>query len=123
MSYETVKLTNKKGKMYHIGLSEGEIAPNVLLPGDPGRCAEIAQCFDESHFVASHREYTTYTGTFKGINTSVMSTGMGCPSVAIGIEELKHLGCKNLIRVGTCGGWAYNIKPCTIASLVRWLVS
>lgn len=114
MAYETVKLINKKGKMYHVGMSEGEIARNVLLPGDPGRCAEMARCFDEAHFVACHREYTTYSGTFKGVDTAVMSTGMGCPSVAIGIEELKHLGCKNLIRVGTCGGWAYDIKPGSI---------
>ncbi len=114
MSYETLKLTNKQGKMYHIGMGDGEIARNVLLPGDPGRCEIIAKCFDESKFVATHREYTTYTGTYQGTDVAVMSTGMGCPSVAIGIEELKHLNCKNLIRVGTCGGWGYNIKPGTI---------
>jgi DeoD family purine-nucleoside phosphorylase len=29
---------------------------------------------------------------------------MGCPSAAIVIEELVQLGCKKLMRVGTCGG-------------------
>jgi DeoD family purine-nucleoside phosphorylase len=29
---------------------------------------------------------------------------MGCPSAAIVIEELVMLGCKRLLRVGTCGG-------------------
>lgn len=114
MPYETLKLKDKQGRMYHVGMAEGEIARNVLLPGDPGRCAPMSECFDEAHFVAQHREYTTYTGKYKNAEVAVMSTGMGCPSVAIGIEELKHLGCKNLIRVGTCGGWAYDIKPGTI---------
>jgi Uridine phosphorylase len=114
MSYTTNKLTNKEGKMYHIGLGDGEIAPNVLLPGDPGRCETIAKCFDEAVYLTSHREYLSYNGKYKDVPVAVMSTGMGCPSVAIGIEELKHLDCKNLIRVGTCGGWGYDIKPGSI---------
>ena len=45
-----------------------------------------------------------YTGTFNGKPVSVQSTGMGCPSAAIVIEELIQLGVKRLLRVGTCGG-------------------
>ena len=45
-----------------------------------------------------------YTGTFEGKPVSVQSSGMGCPSAAIVIEELVQLGVKKIMRVGTCGG-------------------
>lgn len=50
-------------KQYHIKLSSEDIGKYVILPGDPGRCKEIAKYFDEPKFVTSNREYTTYTGT------------------------------------------------------------
>ena len=43
-------------------------------------------------------------GTFEGKPVSVQSSGMGCPSAAIVIEELVQLGVKKIMRVGTCGG-------------------
>lgn len=89
--------------MYHINMKKGDVGRYVLLPGDPGRCELIAQSFDDHHFVTAHREYTTYTGTLLGEKVSVMSTGIGCPSTAIGIEELRLLGADTLIRVGTTG--------------------
>ena len=52
----------------------------------------------------SERGMLGYTGTFGGKPVSVQSTGMGCPSAAIVIEELTQLGVKKLMRVGTCGG-------------------
>jgi DeoD family purine-nucleoside phosphorylase len=45
-----------------------------------------------------------FRGTWEGKPVSVQATGMGCPSAAIVIEELVMLGCKKLLRVGTCGG-------------------
>ena len=45
-----------------------------------------------------------FTGTFEGQPISVQSSGMGCPSAAIVIEELVQLGVKRIVRVGTCGG-------------------
>ena len=45
-----------------------------------------------------------FRGTWEGKPVSVQATGMGCPSAAIVIEELVMLGCKRLLRVGTCGG-------------------
>ena len=76
----------------------------VLLPGDPGRVPIIASYFDESWEVAENREYVTYTGYVDGIKVSVTSTGIGCPSATIAVEELSNIGAEVFIRVGTCGG-------------------
>ena len=46
-----------------------------------------------------------YTGTYKGSPVSIQATGMGCPSAAIVTEELIQLGARNLLRIGTCGGY------------------
>jgi len=90
-------------KMHHINMKQGDVGRYVLLPGDPGRSEIIAQAFDTCEFVTSNREYTTYTGTVSGEKVSVMSTGIGCPSASIGIEELRLLGADTFIRVGTSG--------------------
>jgi len=90
-------------KMHHINMKQGDVGRYVLLPGDPGRSEIIAQAFDTCEFVTSNREYTTYTGTVSGEKVSVMSTGIGCPSTSIGIEELRLLGADTFIRVGTSG--------------------
>jgi len=76
----------------------------VLLPGDPGRCSFIAEHFDHAEKMAQTREYTTFTGYLLGEKVSVMSTGIGCPSTAIGVEELAAIGADTFIRVGTSGG-------------------
>lgn len=93
-----------EGKQMHIALQKGDIGRYVILPGDPGRCERIAQYFDDPHFVASNREFTTYTGTLLGEKVSVCSTGIGGPSTAIAVEELVECGADTLIRLGTCGG-------------------
>src|SRR5262249_1901700 len=51
-----------------------------------------------------------YTGTFRGKRVSVQSSGMGCPSAAIVIEELVQLGVERIVRVGTCGGLQADMK-------------
>lgn len=91
------------GLQYHLQLREGDVGRYVLLPGDPGRCEPIAALFDDAAFVASNREYTTWTGTLDGEKVSVVSTGIGCPSSAIALEELIKIGADTFIRVGTSG--------------------
>ncbi|MDO7881618.1 nucleoside phosphorylase [Antiquaquibacter soli] len=91
------------GVQYHLQLRPGDVGRYVLLPGDPGRCEPIAALFDSPAHVASHREYTTWTGTLDGEKVSVVSTGIGCPSAAIAVEELLRLGADTFIRVGTSG--------------------
>jgi uridine phosphorylase len=97
-------------KMYHIQLEPGEVGRYVLLPGDPGRCKFIAEYFDRPEKVAQNREYTTYTGYLLGEKVSVMSTGIGCPSTAIGVEELAAIGADTFIRVGTSGGMQQQVQ-------------
>jgi uridine phosphorylase len=98
------------GIMHHIQLKQGEVGRYVLLPGDPGRCSFIAKHLDHPEKIAQNREYTTYTGYLLGEKVSVMSTGIGCPSTAIGVEELAALGTDTFIRVGTSGGMQQHIQ-------------
>ena len=94
----------KRNVMYHINLAQGDVGEYVILPGDPGRCEQIARCFDAPRFVASNREYITWTGYLDGTKVSVVSTGIGGPSAAIAMEELHQIGAHTFIRIGTCGG-------------------
>ncbi|UCF09318.1 MAG: purine-nucleoside phosphorylase, partial [Candidatus Bipolaricaulota bacterium] len=90
----------------HIGAKSGEIAPTVLLPGDPRRAKHFAEtlledavCFNEV------RGMLGFTGNHEGKRVSVMGTGMGVPSHSIYVHELiNEYEVKTLIRVGTCGG-------------------
>ena len=97
-------------KQYHIKLSSEDIGKYVILPGDPKRCAKIAELFEDAHLVADHREFTTYTGYLDGEKVSVTSTGIGGPSAAIAMEELVRCGAEVFIRVGTCGGIRTDVK-------------
>ena len=83
--------------------------------GDPGRSEKIAQFFDNPKLVAQNREYTTYTGTLLGEKVSVTSTGIGCPSAAIAVEELIKIGADTFIRVGTAGGMQPGTKTGEVA--------
>lgn len=94
---------------HHIHLKEGDVGEYVLMPGDPGRAEVIARHFDKAVHVATNREYVTYTGFLDGVKVSVTSTGIGCPSSAIAMEELVRVGAKTFIRVGTSG----SIQPGT----------
>lgn len=98
--------------MYHVGLSSSllEGASYALLPGDPGRVESIAAALGEYKPLAVHREYTSYLAYCGGMPVLICSTGMGGPSVSIGVEELAVLGVRNFIRVGTTGAIQENIK-------------
>ena len=92
-----------EGKTYHVRVGKGDIGRYVLLPGDPFRTDLIASYFDDAKLVAHNREHKTWTGTLNGVPVSVVSTGMGCPSAAIAVEELIKCGADTFIRVGTAG--------------------
>ncbi len=96
-------MRNEEGLAFHLHIKEGDVGRYVLLPGDPGRCEKIAAFFDNAHFVAQNREYVTWTGTLLGEKVSVVSTGIGCPSTAIALEELVDVGADTFIRVGSSG--------------------
>ncbi|OJX46221.1 MAG: phosphorylase [Chloroflexi bacterium 44-23] len=98
------KSSQTKGQpQYHIRVKPGEVGKYVLLPGDPDRVLRIAKYLDNAHEVAFHREHRTWTGDYKGIRVSATSTGMGCPSAAIAVEELANVGATHFIRVGSTG--------------------
>jgi purine-nucleoside phosphorylase len=89
----------------HLRAEPGEYAEGCLLPGDPLRAKYIAETFfDDPVQVNAERGMLGYTGSFRGRRVSVQSSGMGCPSAGIVIEELIQLGVKKILRVGTCGG-------------------
>jgi len=96
-------MRNENGLEFHLHIKEGDVGRYVLLPGDPARCEKIARYFDNPHFVAQNREYVTWSGTLLGEQVSVVSTGIGCPSTAIAVEELFEVGADTLIRVGSSG--------------------
>ncbi|MBC7083819.1 MAG: uridine phosphorylase [Bacillota bacterium] len=99
------KTTKTQGRMqYHIRCKPGDVGKYVLLPGDPARVERIAQHLENPVRVAYHREFLTYTGSYKGITVSATSTGIGCPSAAIAVEELANIGAEAFIRVGSTGG-------------------
>ncbi len=95
----------------HVRAEPGDFAESVLMPGDPRRAMYIAKnFFEDAKLVTEERGMLGYTGTYKGMPVSVQATGMGCPSAAIVTEELIQLGAKDLLRVGTCGGYSPELR-------------
>lgn len=96
----------------HIGAKQGDIAPKVLLPGDPLRAKWVAETFLENAFCYNTvRGMHGYTGRYKGQLVSVQGTGMGIPSTSIYVNELiSNYGAKQLIRIGTAGSYQKDIK-------------
>ena len=103
MRIQSKEVLTEDGLQYHIHCKKGDIGEYVLVPGDPFRTDKIASYLHDPILVAENREHRTWTGKLNGVKVSVTSTGMGCPSTAIAVEELIHCGAKVLIRVGTCG--------------------
>jgi purine-nucleoside phosphorylase len=89
----------------HIGAEQGQIAPTVLLPGDPLRAKHIAETMLEDVVCYNEvRGMLGYTGRYGKKLVSVMGTGMGIPTLSIYVHELvTEYHVKTLIRVGTCG--------------------
>ena len=96
--------------MYHIGLRKEQGAAYCLLTGDPGRVEAVARLLESPRFVAQNREYTTWAGQIGKERVLVTSHGIGGPSTAICVEELIACGAKTLIRIGTCGGMALEVR-------------
>ena len=89
----------------HIGAKPGQIAPTVLLPGDPLRARWIAENFlDDAVCHSEVRGMLGYTGTWNGQPVSVQGSGMGQPSMSIYVNELfGDYGVRRIVRVGSCG--------------------
>src|SRR6476619_8000048 len=89
----------------HLGAAPGEIAPVVLLPGDPLRARWIAETYlDDAKCYSEVRGMLGYTGTWRGRPVSVQGSGMGQPSLSIYVNELfREYDAQRIIRVGSCG--------------------
>jgi len=121
---EASELTlDKNGKVYHLGLGEGDVANTVILVGDQDRVKFVGSFFDSVRFEKQNREFCTLTGVFRGKELSVISTGIGTDNIDIVLNELDAVvninletrtekpekKSLNLIRIGTCGALQENI--------------
>lgn len=96
----------------HIGAKPGEIAPTVLMPGDPYRARWAAETFlDNPVLVNEVRGMLGFTGTWRGNPVTIHGSGMGMPSMSIYANELiSEYGVKTLIRIGSAGAMQESIK-------------
>ncbi|AKH98384.1 nucleoside phosphorylase [Halanaeroarchaeum sulfurireducens] len=98
------------GKQPHLQVETGDVHAVALLPGDPGRVDRIAAQCDESTTVAENREYKVVNATYDGTDLTIASTGIGCPSAAIALEELSRVGVETFVRVGTTGALQTDVE-------------
>jgi len=97
-------------KQPHLLVEDGDVHDVALLPGDPGRVDRIADHCDDSEVVAENREYKVVNATYDGVELTISSTGIGCPSAAIAVEELAKVGVETFVRVGTIGGLQADVE-------------
>jgi uridine phosphorylase len=91
-------------RQYHLGVGPDDVAPFVMLVGDPGRADKVAAHFSSRRGEWRHREYVTITGVYEGRDLTVLGTGIGPDNMEIAVIELSQ--CRRdltLIRVGSCG--------------------
>ena len=95
----------------HISAKPGEIAPVVLMPGDPLRAKYIADNYlQDVQLVSQTRNAFYYTGTYKGKRVTTGASGMGCPSIGIYSFELyREYNVDCIIRIGTCGAYTTDL--------------
>ncbi len=117
-------IINEDGSIFHLHLTPNQIADIIILVGDPGRVAMVAQHFDSVECEVSNREFKTVTGQYKGKRMSVISTGIGIGNIDICVTELDALANIDfetrqakpefreltLVRLGTSGALQADIK-------------
>ena len=115
---ESELVLNPDGSVYHLHLKPEDIANTVITVGDPARVAKVSAHFDSIRFKTTKREFVTHTGTYKGKEITVISTGIGTDNIDIVLTELDALvnidlhtrtpktthTSLDIIRIGTCGG-------------------
>jgi uridine phosphorylase len=97
-------------KQPHLLVEEGDVHDIALIPGDPGRVERIAGHCENVEEVAENREYKLVNATYEGRDLTICSTGIGCPSATIAVEELSNVGVDTFVRVGTTGALQSNIE-------------
>src|SRR6185503_9373874 len=96
----------------HISAKAGEIAPIVLMPGDPLRAKYVAdKMVPDRKLVSNTRGINFFTGSYKGVPVTIGASGMGCPSIGIYSYELyNEYDVQCIMRIGTCGSYMMSIK-------------
>lgn len=90
-------------KQYHIACGKDDLAEYLLVPGDPDRVPKIAKFWDSAREVSRHREFRSFTGKYKGVPISALSSGIGPACMAIAVNEASCIGVHTFIRVGSTG--------------------
>ncbi|MFB6095689.1 MAG: nucleoside phosphorylase [Halodesulfurarchaeum sp.] len=98
------------GAQPHLQVESGDVHDVALIPGDPDRVSRIASHCEDQETVATNREYEVVNARYEGVPLTIASTGIGCPSAAIAVEELSRVGVDTLIRVGTTGALQADIE-------------
>ncbi|MFB6319349.1 nucleoside phosphorylase [Saccharicrinis sp. FJH54] len=115
---ESELIINPDGSVFHLHIKPGELADKIILVGDPGRVATIANEFDRIESEAENREFVSKTGYFNGKHITVLSTGIGTDNIDIVLNELdalvnidfetreinEKLKSLDIVRIGTSGG-------------------
>jgi uridine phosphorylase len=94
---------------FHLKCEATDIAPYVMLVGNPQRAERAALLLEDARLVNEYRYLLVYTGVSQGQRVTVATTAMGAPSTAIVVEELCNLGARALLRVGSAGGIAPDV--------------
>ncbi|CAL4324352.1 Purine nucleoside phosphorylase DeoD-type [Buchnera aphidicola (Periphyllus testudinaceus)] len=96
----------------HMNSKISDFSEVVIISGDPLRIKYIAKNFLKNSIKINNvRLMLGYTGFYKNKKVSLMSHGMGIPSLSIYIRELFfNYNVKKIIRLGTCGKISKNIK-------------
>jgi uridine phosphorylase len=97
-------------KQYHIACGKGDLAKYLLVPGDPERVPKIASFWDSAKEVSCHREFQSFTGKYKSVPISALSSGIGPACMAIVVNEASHIGVHTFIRVGSTGAIQENVN-------------
>jgi len=110
-------ILNADGSIYHLNLLPEDIAPTIIVVGDPGRVEQVSQYFDSLEVKKQKREFLTHTGFLSGKRLTVLSTGIGTGNIDIVLNELDALvnidfstrevksktKTLDIVRIGTSG--------------------
>ncbi|WP_166347443.1 nucleoside phosphorylase [Phytoactinopolyspora limicola] len=88
------------GRQHHIHLAQEHAARYALLPSDPAHSQMIAAHLKNAELVAQNREFESWRGYLAGEPVLVTSTGVGGPSTALAVEELRAVGVDTFVRLG-----------------------
>lgn len=118
-------LLNPDGSVFHLKLRPGQVAPNIILVGDPDRVKTVSSCFSRIEYTVQNREFVSHTGQYKNTPVSVISSGIGTDNIDIVLNELDalfnidlvtrcpkdQLTSLNIIRIGTSGAIQRYAEP------------